>query len=58
MNAILDLAASRGIDQISLSVETENPALNLYQQHGFVPVLQNPGDWVMVAKAKKILQVN
>ena len=56
MNAILELGASQGIDQISLSVETENPALNLYHQHGCLPAQQNPGDWVMVAKRKRFFR--
>lgn len=49
IRSILNLAASHGIEQVSLSVEIENLALNLYQQHGFEPVQKNPKDWVMVA---------
>ena len=58
LTAILELAASQEIEQISLSVETQIPALKLYQQHGFAPVRQNPGDWVMAAKTKNFIQSN
>ena len=50
LDAILKLAASKGVEKISLSVEVDNPALNLYLQHGFEGVQKNAGDWVMIAK--------
>lgn len=51
--AILDSAAAQGIEKISLSVEIENPALKLYQKHGFQSIHQNPGDWIMVANTQR-----
>ena len=53
LDALLRMAASHGIEQISLSVEVENPALHLYLKHGFKAVQQNKGDWVMVANTKR-----
>ena len=50
LDSLLEAAASQGIKKISLSVEVENPALNLYRQYGFQPVKRNKGDWVMAAK--------
>ena len=34
---------------ISLSVEPDNPALRLYEQHGFAKVGEHGGAWVMLA---------
>ena len=53
LDSLLKIAASQGIKKVSLSVEVENPALNLYRQHGFQPVERNKGDWVMAAKISK-----
>ena len=50
LEAILKIAASQGIEKISLSVEIENPALELYLQYGFQSIQKNQGDWVMVAQ--------
>jgi len=50
LDALLQKAKSQGIKKVSLSVEIENPALNLYRKHGFQPVEKNKGDWIMVAK--------
>lgn len=52
IEVILEVAASQSVENLSLSVEIENPALNLYLQHGFRPIQKNRGDWVMVAKTK------
>jgi len=52
LDDLLRTAASQGIEKVSLSVEVDNPAKNLYLQYGFEPVQQNKGDWVMVANTK------
>ena len=49
IEALLKTAAETGIEKVSLSVEVDNPALNLYQQHGFKPVGKTGNSWTMVA---------
>jgi len=53
LDAILEAAASQGVRQISLSVETDNPALNLYRRHGFEAIHKNEGDWTMLANTPR-----
>ena len=53
LDRLFEMAASQGIEKISLSVEVENSALNLYLQRRFEPIQQNEGDWVMVTRTKK-----
>jgi GNAT superfamily N-acetyltransferase len=53
LEAILETAASWGIEKISLSVEIENPAVKLYLRHGFQPIQKNQGDWIMVAQTNR-----
>jgi ribosomal-protein-alanine N-acetyltransferase len=48
--ALLKLAKKDGFEQISLSVEPDNPALRLYERHGFHKVGESGGSWTMVAK--------
>ena len=49
LTALLEQARSEGYGQISLSVEPDNPALHLYEQHGFAKVGERAGTWVMRA---------
>lgn len=48
LDVLLKTAAYQGVEKISLSVEVDNPALNMYRQHGFEVVQKNAGDWIMV----------
>jgi len=48
VKALLAHASSTGIHQVSLSVEKDNPALRLYEQHGFSSVSENGNAWTMV----------
>ncbi len=50
LESLLDQARSEGYAQISLSVEPDNPALRLYEQHGFAQVGERGGAWVMKAE--------
>ena len=50
LTAILKTAKSQGLEGLSLSVEMDNPAVNLYRQHGFRPVQEGENAWTMVAK--------
>ena len=49
LTALLEQARSEGYGQISLSVEPDNPALHLYEQHGFAKVGERGGALVMKA---------
>jgi ribosomal-protein-alanine N-acetyltransferase len=50
INALLKTAVSQGIEKISLSVEVDNPAMNLYRDHGFQMVGKAGNSWTMVVK--------
>ena len=50
LEALLDRARSDGYASISLSVEPDNPALQLYEKHGFVRVGERGGAWIMRAE--------
>lgn len=50
LTALLEQARSEGYAAISLSVEPDNPALRLYEQHGFTKVGERGGAWVMEAE--------
>ena len=39
LRALMDVARSEGFDALSLSVECGNPAVRLYERHGFVRLL-------------------
>jgi GNAT superfamily N-acetyltransferase len=47
--ALLDEARAQGRTEISLSVEPDNPAIHLYEHHGFAKVGERAGAWVMRA---------
>ena len=49
LEALLDRAAADGYEQISLSVESDSPAVKLYGRHGFDTVAERGGASVMVA---------
>lgn len=48
MAALVEEARSRGIGRLSLSVESENPAIGLYSQLGFLTVSETDGGATMV----------
>src|SRR5207245_3540110 len=50
LSALLEQARKDGFTQISLSVEPDNPALRLYERHGFSKVGESGGSWTMVAR--------
>ena len=49
LSALLERASKDGFAQISLSVEPENPALRLYERHGFHKVGEYGGSSTMLA---------
>lgn len=48
--ALLRQAKKDGFEQVSLSVEPDNPALRLYERHGFRKVGESGGSWTMLAR--------
>ena len=50
LTALLERARKSGFDRLSLSVEPDNPALHLYQRHGFAQVGEKGGSLTMVAE--------
>ena len=50
LSALLDRAREGGFRQVSLSVEADNPAIRLYEQHGFAEVGRQDGALVMLAE--------
>ena len=51
LRVLLSHAANNCIGQVSLSVEKDNPAYNLYSRVGFVAVEEVGNAWTMVAKS-------
>ena len=49
LTALLDRARADGHDAISLSVEKDNPAVALYERHGFRRVREDDGAYTMKA---------
>ena len=50
LTALLDQARVEGRKEISLSVEPDNPAIRLYEHHGFAKAGERAGAWVMRAR--------
>jgi [ribosomal protein S18]-alanine N-acetyltransferase len=50
LSELLGEARREGYRQVSLSVEPDNPAIRLYEQHGFTKVGERAGTWVMRAE--------
>jgi ribosomal protein S18 acetylase RimI-like enzyme len=50
LSALIDEARAAGFARLSLSVEADNPALHLYERHGFRTVAERGGALVMVAE--------
>jgi ribosomal protein S18 acetylase RimI-like enzyme len=50
LEGLLAQARREGFKQVSLSVEPDNPALRLYERHGFRKVGESGGSWTMVAR--------
>jgi GNAT superfamily N-acetyltransferase len=49
LEALLAQAREGGFARLSLSVEPDNAAIHLYEQHGFTKVGERAGAWVMLA---------
>jgi ribosomal protein S18 acetylase RimI-like enzyme len=49
LESLLAQARTDGFARISLSVEPDNAAIHLYEQHGFAKVGERAGAWVMLA---------
>ncbi len=49
LSALKQQACQQGVESLSLSVEKDNPAHNLYLQHRFRPIEQVGNAWTMVA---------
>ena len=49
LTALLDQARAQGRAEMSLSVEPDNPAIHLYEQHGFARAGERAGALVMRA---------
>ncbi len=50
--AMLDLLRSQGWRQVSLSVQKDNPAVNLYKRIGFSTIEDKGGDYLMLYSLK------
>jgi ribosomal protein S18 acetylase RimI-like enzyme len=50
LTALLERARKSGFERVSLSVEPDNPALKLYERHGFRQVGEKGGSLTMVAE--------
>jgi ribosomal protein S18 acetylase RimI-like enzyme len=50
LSSLLEQARKGGYARISLSVEPDNPAIRLYEQHGFAEVGERAGASVMLAE--------
>jgi ribosomal protein S18 acetylase RimI-like enzyme len=52
LEALLDRARAEGYESISLSVEKDNPAVGLYERHGFERVREDDGAYTMRARLR------
>ena|SRR3990170_4423866 len=50
LTALIGRAMAGGFTALSLSVAPDNPALKLYEHHGFVKVAESEGSWTMRAE--------
>ena len=50
LKSLLETTKAQGLEGVSLSVEVDNPAANLYRQHGFTIVAEVGNACTMVAK--------
>jgi ribosomal protein S18 acetylase RimI-like enzyme len=50
LTALMEQARADGFPVVSLSVEPDNPALHLYERHGFRKAGEHGGAWVMRAE--------
>src|SRR5438874_9276823 len=50
LDALMARARAEGYSAISLSVEKDNPAVSLYERHGFEPVREDDGAYTMRAE--------
>lgn len=50
LSGLIERARAEGFTALSLSVESANPALKLYEDHGFVKVGESDGSWTMRAE--------
>lgn len=48
MNRMIELLKSKGYKRVSLSVQKENYAYNLYKKVGFEIIKENDEDFIMV----------
>jgi ribosomal protein S18 acetylase RimI-like enzyme len=53
LDELLRVARASGVDEVSLSVEPENPAVHLYTSLGFRRVDQVGGAWTMLASSRR-----
>jgi hypothetical protein len=49
LKALIRTAKSQGFQTLSLGVEKDNPALRIYERHGFVRLFDTGGAWTMRA---------
>src|SRR3990172_6953601 len=52
--ALIERAKAGGFATLSLSVAPDNPALKLYEHHGFVKVAESEGSWTMRAELQAL----
>jgi ribosomal protein S18 acetylase RimI-like enzyme len=50
LHALLESARDAGFERISLSVESDNPAVRLYERAGFTRIGDGSGAWTMLAE--------
>ena len=53
MRRLLEELKSRGYERASLSVQTANPAVRLYERMGFSPVRETDGERIMVCHLER-----